>query len=156
MISVTITGFLVVLTLALCLTQKTIERQHAAGVYAAGCAFHFLLFEWIRLKGIVYPEAIYYIGAAAFSLGIVMGIQRLPYYTKFCARLQLIAIASIIINFAGGAIQYAGGSLLTYQACALVLYLVLLVELYTDGRHTRVAKDRGLFRNLLGDITYGR
>lgn len=148
MISITLTGLMVSVVVALCLVQRTVERQHAAYVYAAGCAFHFLIFEWIRLKGIVYPEPFYYIGASVFSLGIVMGIHKLPHYTRFHQHLQRIAIASIVINFMGGAIQWAWDSVLVYQILAFALYLVLIVELYTDGRHTRVAKDRGLFHNL--------
>jgi len=149
MIPDSVIGLLVAFTLIVSFFQRTPERQHAAFVYGVICAAHFMVFERFKLGGVLFYWPIYYMAAGAFSLLIIMGIHNLPAYTKFHERLQCIALASIGVNFIGGAIQYLDGSLMIYQGLALALYLILIKEILTDGGHTRASKDTGLFRHFL-------
>ena len=148
MIQLSISACLIVFVVGLCLSQKRLERQHAAYVYAFGCAAHFLGFEYMKLKGIGYPWALDYIVAGFISLAIIIQLQNMTEYTKFHKRLQWIALCSIAVNGFGVMVQYLNLELMYYQGMAFTLYLILIGELLKDGRYIRLSRNTGVFRYL--------
>lgn len=139
---------LIIVVVALCFTQRTLHRQHAAYVYGVGCASHFLMFEYMKLDGIAYPWVLDYFVAAIISSAVITALQNLPAYTKFHQRLQWISLASIAINGVGVLVQYLNLDILIYQVLALSLLLILLRELWRDGGHFEVSRNSGFFSGL--------
>jgi len=148
MISLSITALFVVLVIALCFTQTTLAKQHAAYVYGFGCASHFLIFEYMNLNEVVYHWSLYYIVAAFMSSLVITALQNLPTYTKFHQRLQWIALSSIAVNGVGVLVQELSLDIMIYQLLSFALYLALIWELSRNGRHFDISKDTGLFSHL--------
>lgn len=140
-----ITALSIILVLGLCVIQKTKARQDAAFVYVALTSLHFVCFDE-KMDGGLWP--LYYVSAGLFGLWIMERLNGLKSYTVFHVHLQRIAFCSVVINFLGGAIQFAGGSLLVYECLGGALYLILIWELLKDGRNRRIPKIGSLLYNL--------
>ena len=138
-------------TLACCIAQYKPLRRHAAYVYGTGCGGHFLLFEALEIYDVNYHWSLYYVFAGAFGFFVAVGLENLKERTQFSFHLQIIALASIVINFLGGIGEHRGIDYGYYVAASFSLYLLLILELLRDGISRRSSRSSSLFNFLRWD-----
>lgn len=152
LIPLTLTGIFTAIVLGLCFSQKQLSRQHAGFVYGSATAFHFLLSSYLELSWPAYSWEIYYLSAALFAWLVFEVIHRMPLYSIFHERLKIIAGCWVVVNFLGFCMDLADQARIVYYILSFTLYMILIVELWIDGRPARILEDRSLLRHFRANI----
>lgn len=139
---------LIIVTIGACITQYQQHRQHAAYVYAAGLSVHLLLFRGMPVFGIDHHYLLTYLVGGCIGSLVAIALQNLSDYTKFHMHLQVIALASMVINMAGGWAEFKGINPNFYTVASFALYFLLIGRLLRNGKRRGVCPDSGIFKRL--------